>query len=148
MDGDPSTVNLDPYRDPVGYLTIGWGHLIQLDGRALRAPADRALARQLYPNGLARDEAEALLTADLIDAARDVRWAITVPLTEGQLSALISFTFNLGLSKVRGSTLYRLVNARDFARAGGEFGKWVHAGGRRLRGLVNRRAAERALFVA
>jgi len=31
-DGDPTTVNLDPYVCPGGVWTIGWGHAIFYNG--------------------------------------------------------------------------------------------------------------------
>jgi len=40
----------------------------------------------------------------------------------------------------------KLVNQGDFANAAKEFGKWVHAKGVVLPGLVRRRAAEAMLF--
>ena len=42
--------------------------------------------------------------------------------------------------------LIRLHKAGHWAEAAAEFGKWVHAGGRRLPGLVRRRAAEAKLY--
>ena len=154
LDGDPTTVNLDPYLDPVGIWTIGWGHAIRdpKTGDYLRGAGARAAARALYPGGITLAQAETLLLADLIDASVDVVARAKVPLTENQFSALVSFEFNLGaLGK---STLLRKLNARDYAGAAAQFGKWVK--GRKpstgelvvLPGLVSRRAEERALFEA
>lgn len=60
--------------------------------------------------------------------------------------ALVSFAYNLGLDALRRSTLLRKHNEGDYAGAELEFGKWVFAGGKRLSGLVKRRAAEAALY--
>jgi lysozyme len=60
----------------------------------------------------------------------------------------VSFTFNLGAGALRASTLRRRVLACDDEGAAAEFGKWVFAGGRKLAGLVRRRHAEAALFLA
>ena len=61
LDGDPSTTKLDPYLDPVGIWTIGWGHAIRVGNDFLRGAANRARARALYPGGLTMEQAEALL---------------------------------------------------------------------------------------
>src|SRR5437868_5804272 len=66
LDGDPSTTKLDPYLDPVGIWTIGWGHAIRVGNDFLRGAANRARARALYPGGLTMEQAEALLRADVL----------------------------------------------------------------------------------
>lgn len=71
---------------------------------------------------------------------------ITAELTQGQFDALVDFTYNLGAGALQGSTLRKLVNAGDMDGAAGEFGKWVHAGGAVLPGLVTRRAEDAELF--
>lgn len=67
-------------------------------------------------------------------------------LDDNKFAALVSFSFNLGCSAFEGSTLLKYLKAKDYASAAGEFGKWVHAGGQVLQGLVRRREAERVLF--
>jgi len=146
LDGDPSTVNLDPYIDPVEIWTIGWGHAISVGGSFLRGAQNRARARALYPGGLTMDQAEALLRADLLDTCRDVESTVEVPLTANQFAALVSFAFNLGVGNLKKSTLLRLVRAGDFAGAAQEFKKWNRAGGKVLPGLTRRREAEATLF--
>jgi lysozyme len=145
-DGDPSTVNIDAYLDPVGIWTIGWGHAIRVGNDFLRGSQNKARARALYPGGLTLTQAEALLRADLMDTCRDVEAAVKVPITDNQFGALVSFTFNLGIGNLGKSTLLRLVNAGQFGPAAGEFGKWNKAGGKVLAGLTRRRTAEAALF--
>lgn len=147
-DGNPATVAIDPYLDPVGIWTIGWGHAIRYGGRLLRGAAEHAAARALYPEGITREQAEALLRADLLDAGRDVLSLVRVPLDDAQLGALASFTFNLGLANLRASTLLKKLNAGDYAGAAAQFPRWVRAGGEVLPGLVARRGAERTFFLA
>ena len=64
-DGDPTTVNLDPYLDPVGIWTIGWGHAIRDSRGFLRGKENKRRAFSLYSGGLTLGQAEALLRADL-----------------------------------------------------------------------------------
>jgi len=146
-DGKPQTSAIDPYLDPVGIWTIGWGHAIVYQGRMLRGTADQATVNQLYPGGITEAQAEALLSGDLMNTGRDVSAAVTVPLNDNEFGALTSFTFNLGIGNLKSSTLLKKLNAGDRAGAADEFGKWVNAGGKPLPGLVKRRAAERALFL-
>lgn len=150
MDGDLSTVNLDPYLDPVGIWTIGWGHAIRdAAGKFLRGPAARVKASALYPGGITVWQAEDLLRADLLDAARDVGSLVKVPLNDDQFSALVSFEFNTGA--LQGSTLRRKLNAKDYGGAADQFPLWNKGtiDGKKivLKGLVSRRAEERALFL-
>lgn len=152
LDGDPSTVNLDPYLDPVGIWTIGWGHAI-LDpstGKFLRGAAARAKARALYPEGITTTQAEDLLRADLLESAKDVAALVRVPLTDNQFDALVGFEFNTGGISFPSSTMRRKLNAQDYTGAAEQFARWnkgtVNGQLVVLPGLVTRRAEERALF--
>ena len=59
----------------------------------------------------------------------------------------ISFTFNLGSGALQRSTLRRKVNREEHADVPAELMKWVWAGGRKLKGLVKRRAAEINIYI-
>lgn len=91
-------------------------------------------------------QCEYLLRKDATYAGAGVAKLVQVPLTQGQYDALVSFTFNLGETKLRKSTLLRKLNQGDCYGAAREFDRWVFAGGKRLAGLVKRRAAERSMF--
>lgn len=67
------------------------------------------------------------------------------PTTPNQFDALVSFQYNTGA--IATATLTKLHKQGRFADAAKEFGKWVHAGGKVLPGLVRRRAAEAALYL-
>lgn len=127
-------LRLEPYRDPIGYWTVGIGHLLSRDRQDAQYPP------------VTIEEAEALLASDLEKAARSVLRLCPVPLTDGRFSALIDFTFNLGSGNLQVSTLRRLVNREEFDEAREEFPKWVYAQGIKLQGLVRRRYAEREIF--
>jgi lysozyme len=145
-DGDPTTVKIDPYLDPIGIWTIGWGHAISVGGQFLRGKQNRKAARDLYPGGITLEQAEQLLRGDLLDTCRDVAPLVKVPVTENQFAALVSFAFNLGCGNLAKSTLLKKLNANDHAGAAAEFGKWNKAGGKVLAGLTRRREAEAELF--
>lgn len=122
---------LEAYRDPVGIWTIGYGHT---------ATAKKGMK-------VTEKQAEKLLKDDLKDAERAVKTLVTSALTDGQHSALVSFTFNLGAGNLSASTLLKRVNDGDMAGAADEFPKWRLAGGKVLPGLVRRRKSERHLFL-
>lgn len=150
-DGDPSTVNLDPYLDPLDIWTIGWGHAVVSAGVMLRGAANRALAKAMFPGGITLEQAEALLRGDLVSRAADVLRLVKVPLSDNQFGAVMSFVFNCGAANFGGSTLLKLLNAGNGAGAADQFLVWNK--GRKngvlveLPGLTRRRRAERALFL-
>ena len=150
-DGDPSSVNLDAYLDPVGIWTIGWGHAITHQGTLLRGPQNKGIARALYPGGITLAQAEMLLRGELVNFARDVLRLVKVPLDDGAFAALVSFAFNCGSANLGASTLLRKLNAGDTAGAADEFLRWNKARKNgalvELPGLTRRRRAERALFL-
>lgn len=122
------------YICPAGYPTIGYGHVVK--------PQER----EQFASGITTEQAESLLRQDVQTAERAVLRLITVPLTDGQFDALVSFTFNLGAGALQRSTLRRKINRGEHVAALGEFRKWVWAGGRKLEGLVRRREAEASLY--
>ncbi len=150
-DGDPSTVKLDAYLDPVGIWTIGWGHAIRHRGDWLRGLHNKAVARALYPGGITLVQADTLLRGDLLDTAAAVVRLVGVPMTDAQFGALVSFAFNIGTGALGKSTLLRKFLAGDVAGAADQFLVWNkgRVGGvlKVLPGLTRRRKAERALFL-
>ena len=118
------------YICPAGYPTIGYGHVVL------------AHEQDQFAGGVTQAEATELLRKDVRIAERAVLRLISVPLTDGQFDALISFTFNLGAGRLQTSTLRRRVNQRDWAAATTELRRWVYGGGRVLPGLAARREAE------
>lgn len=123
------------YICPAGYPTIGYGHVV-LDEE-----------KDQFAAGIDQEQGEELLRKDAQVAERAVLRLITVPLTEGQFDALVSFTFNLGSGALQRSTLRRKLNRQEYVSAAKEFRRWVWAGGRKLKGLIKRREAEKALFI-
>lgn len=75
-----------------------------------------------------------------------VSQCINVPMREREWAAVLSWTYNVGVGAACRSTLVRKINAGQPASAWcPELDKWVYAGGKRVQGLINRRAAERAI---
>lgn len=66
-------------------------------------------------------------------------------LPEGVQVAFTSWAYNVGTGAACRSTLVRLANAGDLRGACNQLPRWNRAGGKVVRGLSNRRGAERAL---
>lgn len=123
-----------PYRDLVGVLTWGYGHA-QKKG-------------ETPPSFLTQEQAIALLKQDITQYEDGVSKVVRVPINQNQFDALVSFAYNLGVSKLAGSTLLAKLNSKDFAGAANEFTKWNRAGGKEVNGLTRRRKAEQKLFTS
>jgi lysozyme len=91
---------------------------------------------------ISRAEAEALLRRDLERFEKVVDGTITVPLNDNQFAALVSFAFNVGVDAFAKSALRKRLNAGQYDAVPTELMKWVNSKGKRVPGLVNRRAAE------
>ena len=127
-----------PYLCPAGVPTIGYGSTYYADGRPVKmtdAPITEAQAQELLQATLAKYEA-------------CVNGAVKMPINQNQFDALVSFTYNVGCSAFRNSTLLRQFNQGYTPQAAEQFARWNRGGGKVLAGLVSRRAAERALFVS
>lgn len=134
----PATEKLyEPYHDPVGFPTIGYGHLLS---REPWASLDRWLP-------ITEAEADALLDRDMSRAAGAVLRLIEVPLTDGQFAALTDFTFNVGAGNLELSTLRRVINRGGYPEAPNQLRRWVFARGVKLPGLVRRRNDEIGLWL-
>jgi lysozyme len=118
----------DPYKDIVGVTTVCYG---ETKGVQQRRYSDAECAEMLQRR-LAEFDAEMsrCITGD-------------VPLHVR--AAVVSWAYNVGSDAACGSTLIRKLNAGDVAGACAELDRWVMAGGRRVKGLENRRRDERAL---
>ena len=129
-------LRLAAYKDTGGVLTIGYGHTTAAGGLKVYAGLT-----------ITHEEAEQLLIDDLARMTYPViDKLVKVPLTQGQFDALCSFIYNLGEGQVSKSTLLRLLNAKDYDGASGQFERWVYDNGVKLNGLIRRRAAEKVLF--
>ena len=123
------------YLCPAGKWTIGYGHVIVDSERAT-----------LWNVELTEDQATKLLMKDLVRFEDAVSAMVAVPLTQGQFDALVSFAYNLGEAKLRSSTLLKLLNAGDYEGARKQINRWVYSNGKKLEGLIRRRARETEMF--
>lgn len=124
---------LTAYQDVAGIWTIGYGH-------TSAAGAPKVVAGMKISD----QEAVRILRADLAKFEKRVTDLVKVPLTDNQYVALVSFDFNTGA--LHKSTLLKKLNTGDYGAVPAELMKWVNAGGKRVQGLINRRAAEAGLW--
>ena len=90
-------------------------------------------------------QCDAVLVRNLEKHGSGLLKCVTVPLNQNQFDALSSWTFNVGVGAACGSTLVKLLNQGQYAQACQQLMRWNRAGGREVRGLTNRRTAERDL---
>lgn len=135
----PDTSNLsgDPW-------TVGWGST-GIDDFNLDAEGKptRIGPHTTWTQAQADDRSQ----RDMDSFAESVTKLLKRPVNDNQFAALVSFAYNVGASNLRNSTLLRLVNAGNYAKAADEFLKWTKAQGKVMPGLVRRREAERRLFL-
>jgi lysozyme len=142
-------VRTTPYQCPALLLTIGIGHVI--DPTHARVPLAERKSLPI-PEGwnrkISMEEVDDILRKDLATFERGVERYCPVKLTQGQFDALVSFSFNVGLGTLQRSTLRQKVLRGDMEGAAEEFLKYTIGGGKVLKGLVNRRNDERAMFLS
>ena len=122
-------LRLTAYRCPAGVYTIGYGHT-------------RRVKRGMK---ITEEEASAFLTADLLNSEKAVeRYDSVYHWNQNEFDALVSFTFNCGATNLR--SLLRN-GRRNRSQIVATLPLYRKAGGKVLRGLERRRAAEKALFL-
>ena len=123
-------LRLEAYEDAAGVPTIGYGHTknVRMGDRISEYWAKEMLREDI-------EEAEWLVKE------------LGVAKTEGQLDALVSFAFNLGIGRLKRSTLLKTIReGGSKAQITKEFKRWVYADGKLLPGLVKRREWEAKRF--
>ncbi len=126
-----------------GTRQIGYGHLIR--SRQLTVAGGRVVD---LTRRITREEANLILQKDVRRFEKGVAKLVKVPLTQGQFDALVSFGYNVGLGRLKNSTLLKLLNRGEYDAAGEQLLSWTKAGGRHYAGLAKRRRDELARWRA
>jgi lysozyme len=130
------SLRLTSYLDPKGVVTVGYGHT----GDDVH-----------HPSIITREEAERLLNEDVHYFETKLLRMLKRDPTQNQFDAMISWIFNIGEDRAGKSTLIKFYNLGQDNEASTEFLRWsnITIKGKpvRYRGLVNRRQAERELFL-
>ena len=125
-----------PYLCPAGVATIGFGSTVYPSGKRV----------SLSDAPVSKDQAEQLL---LLELAKVEEWVTSLCPTltnDKQRAAILDWAYNLGIGRLRASTLRKRLNERDWESAKQELLKWNKGAGKVLPGLVKRRAAEALLL--
>ncbi len=128
-------LRLEAYKDSVEVWTIGYGHT-------------STAGKPFVHKGMiiTEKEAEEVLLQDLRQFENAIEKNVTVSLTDEQFAALVSFCYNVGIVAFCKSTLLKKLNNSEYEAVPSELQKWTKSGGKRLHGLVHRRAAEAGLW--
>ncbi|EKN6262670.1 lysozyme [Yersinia enterocolitica] len=119
-----------PYRDVVGVLTVCDGHT----------------GKDIIPSKRYSDaECDALLHQDLLPVFATIDRIVNVPISDFRKAALASFGYNVGITAMTNSTMVKKLNRGDTSGACDELRRWIKAGGKVWKGLINRREVEREL---
>ena len=147
-----------PYLCPAHIWTIGYGHVLYQDQIKLpmvRKEGYTGLIRSkhaLKPEDnrvWTKEEINELFRVDVENFERGVLRLVPGCVgRQGSFDALVSFAFNAGLGNLQRSTIRIKANRGDWEGAAEAFMAWVKGGGVVLPGLVKRRQAEKALFLA
>lgn len=143
-------VRFKPYRCPALLWTIGVGHVLYNDQAKLKLDERASYDIKLPDNRIwTKQEIDAILVQDLARFEQGVaRYCPSSIYNQGQFDALVSFSFNVGLGSLQKSTLRMKYNRGEIQSAADEFFKWAKVNGKVLKGLMNRRTDERALFLS
>lgn len=130
-------LRLKPYLDSAGIPTIGYGSTYYEDDTVvtMKDPA------------ITENRAMSLLSLVVSKCLDTVQNLVTVDLTDNQLCALTSFTYNEGAGAFSRSTMLVLLNQGQYQQAADEFLKWTRAG-RDPQRLLARREKEREVFLS
>lgn len=131
-------LHLTPYVCPGGRVTVGYGH-------------------RIVPNESVREitmqEAAELLEKDIDRTLAGIKACLPAEvyslLTDNQLAALISFVFNIGVTAFSVSQMKKKIAMGKLPiEVAQEFDSWIYAEGKPLPGLIERRRAEKELFLS
>ena len=129
-------LRLESYYCSAKVLTIGYGNTFYEDGTKVK-----------LGDKITKKRAEELLDFMVLQFANQVKPLIKVPLSENRFGALVSFSYNVGVSALSKSTLLKKVNTnQNDPSIKMEFLRWNKANGKILAGLTKRREAEAKLY--
>jgi lysozyme len=125
-------LELSAYKCAAGVWTIGYGHIKGVQ------------------EGMSISEARAneMLNEELTEYENYINKGVTVPLSQCQFDAMVSWVYNLGNGNLTSSTLLKVLNSGDYAGVPAQMLRWNKAGGKVLAGLTRRRQAEADMFSA
>ena len=130
--GNAESCRTQPYMCPANVLTVGIGSTTNVK------------PGKTYTH----EEIAAMWASDMKAAEKCVNlYANGKAMNDNQFSAVSSLAFNIGCGNLQTSTLARYANRQQWGEMCGQLHRWVYANGKKLNGLVKRRADEYKLCV-
>ena len=120
-------VSLIAYPDPVGIPTICYGYTENVFLGMTKT----------------KQECVYLLQSEIDKRTQHILKEYKGSITQGELEAYVSFSYNVGIGNFDRSTLLKKLKRGDRVGACNALLEWVYAKGKKLPGLIARRAAER-----
>jgi lysozyme len=121
---------LEAYKCAAGVWTIGYGHTKDVK----------------EGDSILKEDAESMLVHELQEYCNDVDIAVKVDLKQNEFDALVSWTYNLGLTNLNSSTMLKVLNEGKHNEVPAQMKRWNKASGQVKQGLVRRREAEALMF--
>ena len=121
---------LEAYKCAAGVWTIGYGHTKDVK----------------EGDSILKEDAESMLVHELQEYCNDVDIAVKVDLKQNEFDALVSWTYNLGLTNLNSSTMLKVLNECKHNEVPAQMKRWNKASGQVKQGLVRRREAEALMF--
>lgn len=121
---------LESYICPAGVWTIGYG----------------TTKNVVEGMRITENQAEELLKKDLETFEEEIERLVEVPLSQCQFDSLVAWTYNLGATNLKNSTLLKVLNRAEHDEVPIQIKRWNKANGEVLKGLVRRREAEALLY--
>lgn len=126
-------LRLTSYQCEAGVWTVGYG----------------TTGAEVGPNlTITKQQAEEFLLHTLNYFEKSVSELIKIKVSQSEFDALVSFTYNIGVSAFKQSTLLKLLNDNvERSLVASELLKWTKVNGKVNEGLLNRRRQEKQLFL-
>lgn len=121
---------LEAYKCAAGVLTIGYGHT-------------KGVTEGMQ---ITKTQADEMLVEELATYETYVSDAVENQLDQCMFDAIVSWTYNLGPTNLRSSTMLKVLNAGKYDEVPAQIKRWNKASGKVLEGLIRRRNAEALLF--
>ena len=134
----------NPYLDSARVYTIGYGSTYYPNGKKVTGkdkPITKEYAEIIQRHVIATDFEP--IVNDLLE--QEITSGF---ITQNMYDAILSLTYNIGVNGFKKSSVLRHLKNGDKLSAGNAFLLWNKAGGKVLKGLVNRRKKERELFLS
>lgn len=137
--GNYEGLALTKYIDSGGVQTVGLGMTVS---------EIKDLKSWAWDKQLTVQECCDMFKKGLVKYQDALNKAVIVPLKQHEFDALLSWTYNVGIGAMQGSTLIRRLNNGDNkVNVANSLLNWKYDNGVVVKGLLNRRNAERDLFL-